>query len=299
VLGRVLGGVPLEGHRDDVAGTVVRTLPRLDLELADLPAGDVAHLLLNAVQEQAARLLHGQGSDPRQLGGVDPEVEPLAAAEAVLAPAERDLGVVVADLGGGTTSIGIFVNGGLCHVGILPVAGAHLTSDIAVGMRTPMAEAEKLKVRWGAATPAIVTEGEMIEVFGAGAREPRVIPRRVLAEYIEPRLDEIFAMVRGEIRRSGYMHRIPAGIVLTGGGAQLEGLDAYAESRLALPSRIGTPSEIGGLVEAVRGPAFSTGVGLALYGSRGRQQVGVAHGNGARTFWDKTRTWLRGVLESG
>ncbi|MGH2406123.1 MAG: cell division protein FtsA [bacterium] len=237
-----------------------------------------------------------------QRAGIDIEamvLEPLAAAEAVLAAAERDLGVVVADLGGGTTSIGIFVNGGLCHVGILPVAGAHLTSDIAIGMRTPMAEAEKLKVRWGAATPAIVTEGEMLEVFGAGAREPRVIPRRVLAEYIEPRLDEIFAMVRGEIRRSGYMHRIPAGIVLTGGGAQLEGLDAYAESRLALPSRIGTPSEIGGLVEAVRGPAFSTGVGLALYGSRGRQQVGVAHGNGARTFWDKTRTWLRGVLESG
>jgi cell division protein FtsA len=237
-----------------------------------------------------------------QRAGIDVEamvLEPLAAAEAVLTAAERDLGVVVADLGGGTTSMGVFANGGLCHVAILPVAGAHLTSDIAVGMRTPMPEAEKLKVRWGAATPGIVTEGEMIEVFGTGGREPRVLPRRVLAEYIEPRLDEIFAMIRGEIRRSGYTHRIPAGVVLTGGGAQLEGLDAYAESRLGLPSRIGAPAEIGGLVEAVRGPAFSTGVGLALYGTRARQHVGAALGNGARTFWDRTRTWLRGVLETG
>ncbi len=237
-----------------------------------------------------------------QRAGVDVDamvLEPLASAEAVLTPAERDLGVVVADVGGGTTSLGIFANGGLCHVAILPVAGAHLTSDIAVGMRTPMPEAEKLKVRWGAATPACVAEGEMIEVFSVGGREPRVLPRRVLAEYIEPRLDEIFALVRGEVRRSGYIHRIPAGIVLTGGTAQLEGLDAYAESHLGLPSRIGAPAQIAGLVEAVRSPAFSTGVGLALYGARSRQHAGVAHGNGTKSYWDRTRAWIRGVLESG
>ncbi len=236
-----------------------------------------------------------------QRAGVEVEsmvLEPLASAEAVLTPAERDLGVVVADLGGGTTSVGVFANGGLCHVAILPVAGAHLTSDIAVGMRTPMPEAEKLKIRWGAATPASVAEGEMIEVFSVSGREPRVLPRRVLAEYIEPRLDEIFSLVRGEIRRSGYTHRIPAGIVLTGGTSMLEGLEEYAEGRLGLPSRIGAPVQVTGLVDSVRSPAFSTGVGLVLYGARSRG-AGVAAGNGTKSFWDRTRSWIRDLLESG
>lgn len=236
-----------------------------------------------------------------QRAGVEVEsmvLEPLASAEAVLTPAERDLGVVVADLGGGTTSVGVFANGGLCHVAILPVAGAHLTSDIAVGMRTPMAEAEKLKIRWGAATPASVADGEMIEVFSVSGREPRVLPRRVLAEYIEPRLDEIFSLVRGEIRRSGYTHRIPAGIVLTGGTSLLEGLEEYAEGRLGLPSRIGAPVQVTGLVDSVRSPAFSTGVGLVLYGARSRG-AGVAAGNGTKSFWDRTRSWIRDLLESG
>lgn len=236
-----------------------------------------------------------------QRAGVEVEsmvLEPLASAEAVLTPAERDLGVVVADLGGGTTSVGVFANGGLCHVAILPVAGAHLTSDIAVGMRTPMAEAEKLKIRGGAATPASVADGEMIEVFSVSGREPRVLPRRVLAEYIEPRLDEIFSLVRGEIRRSGYTHRIPAGIVLTGGTSLLEGLEEYAEGRLGLPSRIGAPVQVTGLVDSVRSPAFSTGVGLVLYGARSRG-AGVAAGNGTKSFWDRTRSWIRDLLESG
>lgn len=224
-------------------------------------------------------------------------LEPLASAEAVLSPAERDLGVVVADLGGGTTSIGIFANGGLCHVAVLPVAGTHITSDVAVGLRTPMGEAEKLKTRWGAASAAAVAEGEMIEVFGVGGREPRVLPRRALAEVIEPRLDEIFSLVRGEIRRSGYTHRVPAGIVLTGGTALLEGLDEYVESRLGLPARIGGPGQITGLVEAVRSPTYSTGVGLALYAARARDRTGPGGHNGRHSFWDRTRAWVRDVLQ--
>jgi len=226
-------------------------------------------------------------------------LEPLASAEAVLSPAERDLGVVVADLGGGTTSVGIFANGGLCHVAVLPVAGAHITSDIAVGLRTPMTEAEKLKIRWGAAAAGSVAEGEMIEVFNVGGREPRVLPRRALAEVIEPRLDEIFSLVRGEIRRSGYTHRVPSGIVLTGGTALLEGLEEYVESRLGLPARIGGPGQITGLVEAVRSPTFSTGVGLALYAARARDHTGPGHHNGNHTFWDRTRAWVRDVLQGG
>jgi cell division protein FtsA len=237
-----------------------------------------------------------------QRAGLDVEemvLEPLASAEAVLSPAERDLGVVVADVGGGTTSLGVFANGGLCHVAILPVAGAHLTNDIAVGMRTSTAEAEKLKVRWGAASPSAVSEGEMIEVFNVGGRQPRVLPRRVLAEFIEPRLDEIFSLVQGQIRRSGYTHRVPAGIVLTGGTAQLEGLVEYAEARLSLPARLGLPEQLAGLVETVRSPGFSTGVGLALYGARSRGKSGAAHRNGTTTFWDRTRAWVRDLLQGG
>lgn len=222
---------------------------------------------------------------------------PLASAEAVLTPAERDLGVVVADVGGGTTSVAVFSNGGLCHVAILPVAGTHLTNDIAVGMRTPMAEAEKLKVRWGAASPGAVSEGEMIEVFNVSGQPPRVMPRRVLAEFIEPRLDEIFSLIQSQIRRSGYIHRIPAGIVLTGGTAMLEGLVEYAEGRLGLPARLGTPDRLAGLVETVRTPAFSTGVGLVLYGARTRGKAGLAHRNGPGSFWERTRAWVRDLLQ--
>jgi cell division protein FtsA len=224
-------------------------------------------------------------------------LEPLASAEAVLTPAERDLGAVVADMGGGTTSVGIFANGGLCHVAILPVAGGHLTNDIAVGMRTPMAEAEKLKVRWGAAAPSAVSEGEMIEVFNVGGRAPRVLSRRVLAEFIEPRLEEMFSLVGSQIRRSGYQHRVPAGLVLTGGGALLDGLVEYAEARLGLPARLGSPEHVAGLVEPARTPAYSTGVGLVLYGARTRGRTGAAHRNGTTSLWDRTRAWVRDLLQ--
>ncbi len=237
-----------------------------------------------------------------QLAGVEVAemvLEPLASAEAVLTPSERDIGVILVDIGGGTTSIGVFANGGLCHVAILPVAGAHITSDIAVGMRTPMAEAEKLKVRWGAASPVAVSEGEMIEVFNVGGREPRVMPRRILAEFIEPRLDEIFSLVQAQIRRSGYTHRVPAGIVVTGGTALLDGLIEHAEVRFGLPARLGTPDQITGLVETVRSPAFSTGVGLALFGARGRTRAGAARRNGTSSFWDRTRAWVRDLLQGG
>jgi cell division protein FtsA len=206
---------------------------------------------------------------------------------------------VVADIGGGTTSLAIFANGGLCHMAIIPVAGAHLTNDIAVGMRTPMTEAEKLKVRWGAATPSAVSEGEMIEVFNVGGRQPRVLPRRVLAEFIEPRLDEIFSLMQEQVRRSGYTHRVPAGLVVTGGSATLDGLIEYAEARLGLPTRLGSPDHVAGLAETVRSPAYSTGVGLALYGGRARGKAGSALRNGTTSFWDRTRVWVRDLLQGG
>jgi cell division protein FtsA len=222
-------------------------------------------------------------------------LEPLASAEAALTSAERELGVVVADIGGGTTSIGVFVGGGLTHTAILPIGGHHITSDIAVGLRTPVAEAEKLKVRYGAATPGEASEGELIEVFNVGDREPRILPRRVLCEIIEPRLQEICNMLRLQIRRSGYAHLVPAGIVLTGGTALLRGITRFVSEKLELPARLGLPEQIGGLTDAVGSPVYATGVGLVLYGIRhqGTRALRVTNGHG---LWGRMRGWMREMV---
>jgi cell division protein FtsA len=222
-------------------------------------------------------------------------LEPLASAEAALSSAERELGVVVADIGGGTTSVGVFVGGGLTHTAILPVGGHHITSDIAVGLRTPVSEAEKLKVRYGAATPADTSEGELIEVFNVGDREPRILPRRVLCEIIEPRLQEICNMLRLQIRRSGYAHLVPAGIVLTGGTALLRGIARFTSEKLELPARLGLPEQIGGLTDAVNSPVYATGVGLVLYGARhaGTRVLRATNGNGV---WGRMRGWMRELV---
>jgi cell division protein FtsA len=225
-------------------------------------------------------------------------LEPLASAEAVLTPAERELGVVLADIGGGTASLGVFVGGGLCHTAILPVGGHHITSDVAVGLRTPVAEAEKLKVRYGAASPADTREGELIEVFNVGDREPRVLPRRVLCEIIEPRLQEICGLVRQQIRRSGYAHLVPAGIVLTGGTALLRGITRYVSEQLELPARVGVPDQVGGLTDAVASPIYATGVGLVLYGVRHGGSRPTRGGNGAG-LWGRVRSWWREVVHGG
>ena len=219
-------------------------------------------------------------------------LEPLASAEAVLTSAERELGVVVADIGGGTTSIGVFVGGGLTHTAILPIGGHHITSDIAVGLRTPVAEAEKLKIRFGAATPGDTSEGELIEVFNVGDREPRILPRRVLCEIIEPRLQEICNMLRLQIRRSGYAHLVPAGVVLTGGTALLRGITRFVSEKLELPARLGLPEQVGGLTDAVGSPVYATGVGLVLYGTRhqGTRALRVTNGAG---LWGRMRGWMR------
>jgi len=222
-------------------------------------------------------------------------LEPLASAEAALSSAERELGVVVADIGGGTTSVGVFVGGGLTHTAILPIGGHHITSDIAVGLRTPVAEAEKLKIRFGAATPGETSEGELIEVFNVGDREPRILPRRVLCEIIEPRLQEICNMLRLQIRRSGYAHLVPAGIVLTGGTALLRGITRFVSEKLELPARLGLPEQVGGLTDAVGSPVYVTGVGLVLYGIRhqGTRAMRVTNGNG---LWGRMRGWMREMV---
>lgn len=225
-------------------------------------------------------------------------LEPLASAESCLTPAERELGAVVADIGGGVTSLGLFVGGGLCHAAVVPVGGNHITNDIAVGLRTPLNEAEKLKVRAGAASPVMAAEGELIEVFNVGDRSPRILPRRVLCEIIEPRLAEIMSLIRAQLRRSGYGHLVPAGIVLTGGTALLQGIAGYAAERLELPARAGGPDGISGVTDTVRSPASSTGVGLVLHAMRDRGGIrGLRGANGARGTVGRMRDWFRGVLQ--
>jgi len=229
-------------------------------------------------------------------------LEPLASGEAVLTQAERDLGVVLVDIGGGTTSVGVFSDGSLCHATVLPVGGNHFTNDIAVGLRTPIAEAEKLKVRHGCASAAMAAEGELIEVFHIGTREARILPRRVLGEIIEPRFDEICGLVKAQIKRSGYAAVVPSGVVATGGGALLHGFAEAASDRIDLPARIGTPEAAGSMADTVGSPLYATGVGLVLHAARQRgsgRMIRGTNGNGDGHMLGRLRHWFRELAQGG
>ena len=203
--------------------------------------------------------------------------EQLAASEAVLTEDEKELGVALVDIGGGTTDIAIFEHGSLWHTAVVGVGGDHFTNDIAVGLRTPIPDAEKVKRKSGCALSAMVDEDETIDVASVGGRKPRVMARRILSEILQPRAEEIFHLVWDEIRRAGYERSLNSGIVLTGGGAILEGMPEIAEQIFDLPIRRGCPVGVGGLADHVNSPSFATGVGLVLYGYRNLT------GEGART----------------
>ncbi|MBW2518885.1 MAG: cell division protein FtsA [Deltaproteobacteria bacterium] len=198
-------------------------------------------------------------------------LEQLASAEAVLTPDEKELGVALIDIGGGTTDIAIFVDGAIKHTSVLSLGGNHLTNDIAVGLRTPANEAEKIKQASGCCLVSMVGKDETIEVPSVGGRDPRVLSRQLLAEILEPRVEEIFTLVNREIVKSGYEDLIASGVVLTGGSAILPGMPELAEQIFDLPVRRGTPLEIGGLTDVVNSPIYATGVGLVKYGSRNLQ----------------------------
>lgn len=201
---------------------------------------------------------------------VDTVIEQLSAAESVLTPDERELGVALVDIGGGTADLAIFERGSLWHTGVVAIGGDHFTNDIAVGLRTPIPDAEKLKRKHGCALSAMVGEDETIEVASVGGRKPRLMARRILSEILQPRAEEIFHLVWDEIRRAGYEKSLNSGIVLTGGGAILEGMPEIAEQIFDLPIRRGTPMDVGGLSDHVSSPAFATPVGLVLYAHRNR-----------------------------
>ena len=196
----------------------------------------------------------------------DVMLQPLASAKAVLNDDEKDLGVCLMDIGGGTTDIAVFTNGAIRHTAVIPIAGDQVTNDIAMTLRTPTKEAEELKVRFGCALTQLADPNDIIEVPGVGERGPRKLSRPMLAEVIEPRIEELYTLAQAELRRSGFEELLSSGIVLTGGTALLQGMTELGEEVFHLPVRVGVPAYVGGLKDVVRSPRFATAVGLLLEG---------------------------------
>jgi cell division protein FtsA len=207
-------------------------------------------------------------------------LEQLGSSEAILTPEEKELGVAIIDIGGGTTDLVIFSSGSIKHTAVFSLAGSHITNDISLGLRTPLEEAEKIKIRYGCALTSLVRKDETIEVPSVGGRKPRGLSRYTLAEIIEPRVEEILSLVQHEIMRTGYGNLLASGIILTGGSALLEGIPDLAEQIFNVPVRKGIPIGISGLVDLVNSPMYATGVGLVLYGSRRMAQSRFKRGEG-------------------
>src|SRR5471030_1260231 len=202
-------------------------------------------------------------------------LQPMASADAVLTADEKELGVVLVDMGGGTTDVAIFTEGAIRHTAVIPIAGDQITNDIAMALRTPTSEAEEIKIRYACALAKLAGAGETIKVPSVGDRPPRELSRQALAEVVEPRYDELFTLIQAELRRSGYEDLIPAGIVLTGGTSKMEGAVELAEEIFHMPVRLGVPHSVKGLSDVVRNPIYSTGVGLLLYGLQ-KQSDGIS-----------------------
>jgi cell division protein FtsA len=219
--------------------------------------------------------------------------EPLASADATLFPEERELGVALIDIGGGTTDIIVFHSGAVMHTAVLPLGGNHLTSDIAAGIRTPATEAEKLKVAWGAATSQVVRRDQMVQVAGVGGRDPKAIARKLLADIIEPRMQEIFVLAQREIMRSGVADNLASGVVLVGGTSLLEGTQELAERIFGVPVRRGLPVNLKGMPEELMKPMYTTAAGLILYqGDSGANHIGVRPGKFGR-LRSRFSDWVR------
>jgi cell division protein FtsA len=227
----------------------------------------------------------------------DTVLEQLAAAEATLTADEKEMGVAIIDIGGGTTDLALLERGAIRHICVLPTGGDHFTNDIAVGLRTPVPEAERLKKKYGCALPSLVGEEDSIEVPTVGGRKSRVLSRQILCEIIQPRAEEIFSLINEEIVRTGFDKSMNAGAVLTGGGSIMEGIPEIAEDVLDMPVRRAAPINLAGLSEGVNNPLYSTPVGLILYGYRHRTRR-VEIEPPANPFFfirmgERVRTWIQ------
>jgi cell division protein FtsA len=225
-------------------------------------------------------------------------LEQLASSESVLFEDEKELGVALIDIGGGTTDISIYYNDAIVHTAVIPIGGNHVSSDIAVGLRTPRSEAERIKVKSGCALTSMVGADDEIEVPAVGGRKPEKRSRQILCEIIEPRIEEIYCLVQQEIQKSGYEELITSGVVLTGGASMMEGMVELAEEVLNLPARLGQPEAVGGLVDVVRNARYATGVGLVQYGFKNQRRPvktgrhkPQGHGK-LRNLLGKTRNWF-------
>ncbi|MEK9749166.1 MAG: cell division protein FtsA [Pseudomonadales bacterium] len=223
-------------------------------------------------------------------------LEQLASSYAVLTDDEKDLGVCLVDIGGGTSDIAIFTDGAIKHTAVIPIAGDQVTNDIAMALRTPTQNAEEIKIKYGCALASMAGENETIKVPSVGERQDRDLSRQALAEVIEPRYEELFNLIQAELRRSGFEDLIPAGIVLTGGTSKMEGVVELAEEIFHMPVSIGKPKNVAGLSDIVRNPIYATAVGLLQYGLGN-----TAHRHGASradapstSVWQSVKNWLLG-----
>jgi cell division protein FtsA len=222
-------------------------------------------------------------------------LQPLASSLAVLSEDERELGVCLADIGGGTTDITVFTHGAIRHTAVIPIAGDQITNDIAMALRTPTKEAEDIKVRYGCALRQLADPNEMVEVPGIGERGPRQLSRQTLAEVIEPRVEELYTLVQAELRRSGFEDLLSSGIVITGGSSALKGMVELGEEVFHMPVRVGVPAYRGSLAEVMRNPRYATGVGLLLTGMQQQQRhLARLQGGTLKQVFERMRAWFQG-----
>ena len=225
-------------------------------------------------------------------------LEPLASGEAVLTDEEKDVGTALLDLGGGTSDLAIFSGKNIKHTFVLALGGNNLTNDISIGLRASIAEAEKIKKKYGTCVAGRISSEETIEVPGMGGRKPRKLPRQILGEILEPRVEEIFTLIKREIFRAGMDKVVTSGVVLTGGSSLLEGMTDIAETVFDLPSRLGTPRGISGLTDVVNNPMYATGVGLVLYGAKiqPKKKFRIRDSNIFNRVMIRMKRWFKEVI---
>ncbi len=223
-------------------------------------------------------------------------LEQLASSSAVLTEDEKELGICLVDIGGGTTDVAVFTDGAIKHTAVIPIAGTQVTNDIAVAMRTPTQHAEDIKIRYACALRQLANPDDTIDVPSAGDRESRQLSRQTLAEIVEPRYEELLSLVLAELERSGFKDLVAAGVVLTGGSSRMEGVVELAEEIFHMPVRLGTAQNVTGLVDVVRNPIYATGVGLLLFGFQNQklEQNALSGESVVAGAFNRVRSWFQG-----